>query len=269
MKFCAMALAAVASLGVAQTFGPSKTFSVSVVPAAATSVAPPVTNPAPTVDAAQSASPVTNPTPAVPAAKAATFDVFGGRVRLDLAQVPVWGSPTAPHKLISLYDYTCHHCRDMHERVAAVGRSFGDRLAVISLPMPLDAQCNSLIRRTHPKQTNACTYARIGLGVWRAKRDAIEPYDDWLFSFPTPPPLIEATNKAVALVGAEAFRRATEDPWIEAQLSESIQLYNISAREYRNGNMPQFMIGTNIFAGTMTTEQLRAGVARHVETSPR
>ena len=268
MRFCAIALAAVALLGVAQTFGPSKTFSVSVVPAAATSVAPPVAAPVatslPPAVATQPASPVTNPAPAAPVAKAATFDVFGGRVRLDLAQVPVWGSPAAPHKLISLYDYTCHHCRDMHERVAAVGRSFGDRLAVISLPMPLDAQCNSLIRRTHPKQTNACTYARIGLGVWRAKRDALEPYDDWFFSFPTPPPLSEATNKALALVGAEAFRRATEDPWIEAQLSESIQLYNISAREYRNGNMPQFMIGTNIFAGTMTTEQLRAGVARHL-----
>jgi hypothetical protein len=196
-----------------------------------------------------------------------TLEVYGGRVRLDLTQVPLWGSPSAPHQLVSLYDYTCHHCREMHERVLAVQRSFGDKLAVVSLPMPLDAECNPLIRRTSRPQTNACSYARLGLTVWRARRDAIQMFDDWLFSFPQPPPLPEVTNKIVQLVGTIAFEAANRDPWIEQQLRTDMELFGIAMRDYRNGSMPQFIIGTNLISGVLSTEELRAKVAVYVEPS--
>lgn len=235
IKSGALALAAVAALGVTQSFAPGKTYSITVVPEASK-----------------------------PAPNSPTLEVFGGRVRLNLAEVPVWGSISAPHQLISLFDYTCSHCREMHERVVAVQRSFSNQLSVISLPMPLDAQCNTLIKRTHPKQVNACTYARLGLAVARAKPGAMEPFDDWFFTPTTPPSLTETTNKAVQLVGAEALARASNDPVIEKTLRDSMRLFEISAVEYKNGNMPQFMIGTNIFTGDMTTEQLRAKVAAYV-----
>jgi uncharacterized membrane protein len=289
VKFTAFAVIAIALLGVAQTFAPGKTYSVTVVPAApttserlATNVqvsaaqpttsSPPVTNLAtvkPTLT--QSNSPVTQGTNSVlpsVVASAQTLDVFGGRIRLDLAQVPVWGAPDAPHKLISLYDYTCHHCREMHERVVAVQRSFAGKLAVVSLPMPLDSECNSLIRRTHPSQVNACIYARLGLSVWRARRSAIQEFDDWVFSFPQPPPLTEVTNKVLQLIGAVAFEAVSRDPWIEMQIRTDIDLFTVSMRDYKNDRMPQFMIGTNVFSGILTMEQLRAQVAAYVEPIP-
>ena len=184
---------------------------------------------------------------------------------LDLKQVPIWGSPDAPLKLVSLYDYTCHHCRDMHPIVQQVQRSFGNQLAIVSLPMPLDSQCNHLIRQTPRPHINACAYARLGLIVWRANRAAIEPFDDWIFTFQNPPPLTEVTNKALQLVGLVSFEAASRDPWVEQQLRSSIDMYATSAREFGKGNMPQFMIGTNIFAGIMTVEQLRAAVAKYVD----
>lgn len=267
VTFAAIALAAIAFMGVAQTFAPVKTYSVSVVPNAPTNPAPvmPDTNLAATKSAlVPSNAPIAPRVDNVPSAKP-TFDIFGGRIRLDLAQVPIWGSPDAPHKLISLYDYTCHHCREMHERVVEVQRSFGNKLAVISLPMPLDAQCNSLIRRTHPSQLNGCDYAKLGLAVWRAKRDALMAFDDWLFGFDKPPPLADVTNKVLQLIGTIAFDAARRDPWIEQQLRTDIDLYTISMREYGNGSMPQFLIGSNIFSGTLATEQLRKQVAVYVE----
>ncbi len=238
IRLSAIALCAVAIVGVAQTFAPGKTYTVTVVPPTAT----------PTNVVARN-----------------ILDVFNGRVRLDLAQLPVWGSPKAPHKLVSLFDYTCSHCREMHERVVAVQRSFGDRLAVVSLPMPLDSLCNPLITRTHPKQTNACEYARLGLSVWHARPDAIVPFDDWFFATPNPPALIDASNKAVQLVGAAALEQAARNPLIESQIKSSIELFSISMKEYGNGRMPQFMIGTNILTGTLPTEHLRAAVARYIE----
>lgn len=246
VKVSALALVAVAALGVAQTFAPGKTYSVTVMPETAT--------PAPS-------------TPSAPAAR--VLEVFGGRVKLNLMEVPVWGSPAAPQQLISLFDYTCSHCREMHERVEAVQKSFSNRLAVISLPMPLDAQCNTLIKRTHPRQLNACHYARLGLAVALAKPDAIKAYDDWFFTPATPPSLVDATNKAVQLVGAEALARASTNALIEKHLAASMRLFEISAVEYKNGNMPQFLIGTNIFTGDLTTEQLRAKVAPYVQEQAR
>ena len=119
--------------------------------------------------------------------------------------------------------------------------------------------------RTPAPHVNACQYARIGLGVWRAKPEAIETYDDWFFGFDRPPSLPEATNQAVALVGAAAFEKAVNDPWINQQIQTDISIYKISGLEYRQGSMPQFILGTNIISGTLTTAELRAKLAPSVE----
>jgi hypothetical protein len=39
-------------------------------------------------------------------------------------------------------------------------------------------------------------------------------------------------------------------------------------RDYKNDRMPQFMIGTNIFSGILTTEELRVKVAAYVDPAP-
>ena len=49
-------------------------------------------------------------------------------------------------------------------------------------------------------------------------------------------------------------------------LSTSIAIYGVAGREFRHGSMPQFMIGTNLASGVMTTEQLRKLVANYVGT---
>jgi uncharacterized membrane protein len=242
VKFAALALLAVAALGVIQVFTPAKTYSVTVVPEVAKNL--------PT-------SPV--------------LEVFGGRVKLDLAEVPVWGPRSAPNQLISLFDYTCSHCREMHDRVADVQRSFSNQLSVISLPMPLDVECNMMLRRlrptTHPKQVNGCHYARLGLAVALAKPEALPDYDHWFFTPATPPPLTEATNKAVELVGAEALNRALTNALIEKNLAAAMRLFEINVTENRNDRMPQMLIGTNVIMGILTTEQLRARVAPYL-TAP-
>jgi hypothetical protein len=190
--------------------------------------------------------------------------ILGGRFVLNLNQVPLWGSPDAPAKLVSMYDYTCHHCREMHPHVAELRRTFGDQLAIISLPMPLDAQCNPLMRQTPRPHLNACTYARLGLIVWRAKHRAIEEFDHWLFSFPNPPPLTAVTNKALELVGVMAFDAASRDPWIEEQLRTDIDIYTVNGREFKQDKMPQFIVGSNIISGPLTADQLRGFVAPHI-----
>ena len=258
VKLSSAALLALALLAVGQIVAPRKTFSVKSIDVAATNSVVTSTN---TVALA---------TPATPAPR--TLNVFGGLVRLNLDEVPVWGSPDAPHKLVSLYDYTCHHCELMHSRVVEVQRSFSNVLAVVSLPMPLDSQCNHTVRRTPPAHTNACLYAKLGLAVWRAKPEAILPYDDWFFEAfgraTVPPPMPEAFKRAADLVvDLSKFDAALNDPWVEEQLQTGIRIYEISYRRFGKGDMPQFIIGTNIVTGSPSTGELREIVARNMRAA--
>jgi len=292
MKLGLAALFAIALFAVAQIAVAPKTSKETSIPGAISVQAPALSNPVVALKTNLTAA-ATNSIPATsvlaqtnaPAPIVATTNVdaavppgwlgmFGGAVKLDLSQTPMWGSPEAPHKLVSLHDYSCHHCALMHSRVTALAHKFAPKLAVISLPMPLDGKCNPLLGgRTQPAHSNACAYARLGLAVWRAKPAAMEPYDDWFFgafnkstAVPQQPPTLDAaTQRATELVGgAEKLAEALRDPIIEKQLATGISIYATSWKQYRNGSMPQFIIGTNLISGTPDVSKFEAVVENYV-----
>lgn len=271
LKAAVIATVAVAVLGVAQVAVAPKTSTVTSVPAVTKASDPVVaTNTAsghPTA-AGAATNPLAGARPAAAAPVPPLLNLFGGRYQIDLLQVPVWGSPGAPNTAVKMFDYTCYHCRDMHPVMKAVFQEFSNQLAIVSLPMPFDSQCNYTMRMTPKAHTNACLYAKLGLLVWRAKHDAILPYDEWFFSFKNPPPLADVTNKVVELVGQMAFDAAARDAWADLQVGRDVDLYAMSAREFKNAQMPQFIIGTNLAAGTMTVEQLRAVVQKNLQPGP-
>jgi uncharacterized membrane protein/protein-disulfide isomerase len=191
------------------------------------------------------------PAPAVPR----MLGVYGGQVQLNLNEAPLIGSPTNPHVIVSLFDYTCHHCREMHPRLVDAQRALVDQLSIVSLPNPLDPGCNPTVSRHYPAHTNACDYARLGLTIWRADRAKHAEFDDWLFRPERPPPLPEARQFAAQLLGAAAFDKASQDPWIEQQLRQGVSVYEIAYRA-RQGSMPQLILGTNVAVGTFTSEHL-------------
>lgn len=189
--------------------------------------------------------------PAAPSPKAApVFAVFGGQFKLDLQSVPVHGNPAAPSKVVKLFDYTCHHCRDLYHHFQPILARFSNELAVISLPMPLDASCNYLMKRTPPAHQNACDYARLGLAVFMADPAKTHEYEEWFFRPPRPPALTATRARAEELVGKEALAKALANPELDAQLKRNIDLYATNSRAARNGRMPQliFKQGTTIGA---------------------
>lgn len=266
VKLGTIAIVLLALLAAGQMTIAPKTFSVKSI----ASITPPASNASPAVVSVTTNAaplPATN-RPAltsVPGAAAETavapavvpgseFDVYGGAVKLNLGDVPLLGAPDAPFKMVSLHDYSCKHCAEMHSLVVAVQRAFSSKLAVVSLPMPLDGKCNPLIRRTPRDHTNACAYARLGLAVWRGRHEASPIYDDWFFGqfhrSGQAPSLVEATNYAVNLLGGlPSLEQALRDPWIDRQLGADIAIFGISMTKFRNGSMPQFIIGTNLVSG--------------------
>jgi hypothetical protein len=184
------------------------------------------------------------------------FQIYEGRFAFNLNDVPLIGSPTASQAMVSLFDYTCHHCRIMHGTLHQIHNTFGNQLAIVSLPMPLDSQCNYTVRTTPAAHSNACEYARLGLAVWRANRKLHAQFDDWLFQPEHPPDFATARQYAAELVGAQNLNAAYADEWINRQLQSSINLYATNFIHVRQGSMPQLIIGTNLLTGTVATDEI-------------
>jgi hypothetical protein len=191
------------------------------------------------------------------------FQVFDGQFQFDLSQVPLIGRPDARHTLVSLFDYTCHHCRDLHGPLLEAQQRFSNDLAIVSLPMPLDGKCNPLIKRTQSPHTNACALATLGLTVWKADRAVWPKFEEWMFKPAQPPLPDQAQAYAEQLAGRAALERAATNEWVKHQLRQNIGLYEASYRKFRKGMMPQMIIGTNIVSGPVTRDQLYELLATH------
>jgi hypothetical protein len=179
------------------------------------------------------------------------FSIHGGKFQLNLREVPLIGSPDAPHVMVSLFDYTCHHCRLMHGHLKQAYQSFSNQLTIVSLPMPLDSDCNPLVKLTPTPHVNACQYARIGLAVWRAKREVSEEFDDWLFAPARPLSVDEVRRHAEKLVGKERFESALRDEWIGRQIQQDVDIFRANQQVTHKGAMPQLIVGGAISVGEM------------------
>lgn len=181
--------------------------------------------------------------------------LHGGAFLIPLDEVPMIGSPDAPHLIVSLFDYTCHHCRQLHPLLKQAQQRFGDQLGIISLPMPLATNCNPAITRFFRPHALACDYAQLGLAVWRAKRDAFPQFDDWLFTPEQPVPPAEARQYAAQLVGTEKLEAALADEWITRQIHMDGSLYHTNYLRMRDATMPELMIGSVISFGPLNSVQ--------------
>lgn len=231
----------------------------STIPASATNAAPAAptaTAPPPSPVAQTPSNPSASPAPTLPPnAPAQTspstriHSIHNGQFSLRVDEVPLIGSATAPHLIVSLFDYTCHYCRDLHNLLLQLQQQFKDQLAIINLPMPLDASCNPVIRQTAASHVNACEYARLGLAVWRANREKSHDFDAFVFAPSSPPALSETQQYAEQLVGRDKLTEALADPWIIKQLQTSVSIFQVNSQIARAGRMPQLIIGHSVVTG--------------------
>jgi uncharacterized membrane protein/protein-disulfide isomerase len=184
------------------------------------------------------------------------FEIYEGRFKFNMNEVPLIGSPSAPRAIVSLFDYTCHHCRDAHGLLKQAHQRFSNQLAIVSLPMPFDSTCNYTITKTQPAHVNACEYARLGLAVWQANRQAHHQFDDWLFEPEHPPDLAIARQRAMELVGAEQLQAALTNKLVNEHLQLSMSLFATNYYYARQGSIPQLIVGTNLIAGPISADAL-------------
>jgi len=170
-------------------------------------------------------------------------------VNFDLRQVPVLGNPSNQRYIVSLFDYTCPDCYEMHALLMGAMKKFEGAFSIVALPMPLDSTCNPQIKVTKPKHLHACDYARLGLCVRRCGEDFFQQYDSWFFSQGGVPSLEAATDYAEKLVGKDALVKARTEPWADQMIQTSIGIYENNGRFTRTYRLPQIIIGDNVNMG--------------------
>jgi uncharacterized membrane protein len=181
------------------------------------------------------------------------LSLYSNAFLLKLDQVPLMGSPDASNMIISVFDYTCPHCRALHPILLETQRLFSNRLGIVSLPMPISTNCNPFLQAQVYSVSNACEYARLGLAVWRAKPSAHRQFDDWMFSGERPPPLDQAKTYAAQLVGEASLQAALRDPWVEGQLFTDCRLHATNWDVGGSPVLPQLVIGDAISSGPLNS----------------
>jgi len=193
------------------------------------------------------------------------LSLYNGQFLLQLEDLPVIGEPGASNVIVYLYDYTCRHCRSVHNILVAAQRQFTNRLGVVALPMPMSTNCNPLIPSHFDSNLNACEYANLGLALWRSNREAHRQFDEWFFAQNKPAAIEDARAYALKLVGADDLDRALADPWVKQQILMACQLHFANWEATGRPAMPQLVLGKAVSIGPLNSvEHLLALLQRYL-----
>ena len=171
-----------------------------------------------------------------------SLGLLDGRLHIRPHELPLLGSPDAPHIIVHVFDYTCRNCRVMHGHLREVLERYDGQLAIAAMPVPLEAECNKHVSQTGRLHLNACFLAVTALRVWRADRSSFASFNAWLFAtdWPVDPDLVEA--KAEELVGESQYAKTKSDPWIRRFVTQNVLIHGPKP-------VPAVMAGTRAIYG--------------------
>ncbi len=179
------------------------------------------------------------------------LSLYSNSFLLKLDELPMIGSRDASNIVVSLFDYTCPHCRALEPILRETQQEFGTRLGIVCLPMPLSTSCNPFLGTKGHVIPGSCEYARLGLAVWHAAPEAHEKFSEWAFAPEIPPPVEEARKYAAQLIGEEKLAAALTNRWVEEQIITDCRLHFTNWVAGDNPGMPQLILGDSISAGPL------------------
>lgn len=167
-----------------------------------------------------------------------------GRLKIDVREHCVLGSSEANQVVIELVDYTCPDCRRLHQHLKAARQHFGDRLAIVVFPTPLETSCNHHIRSTHKKHVGACKFANLALSVFSVAPDKFATFHDWLMEPTEPPSFDQALRRARMLVeSGDGLGEAS------GKLQHYIKFFNVVNVQ----RLPAVIVGDKVMVGVPAT----------------
>ena len=193
---------------------------------------------------------------AKPAAPAAPTErrlvaINGGTVKLDVTQWPLSGSPSAKYIFVEMFDYSCPHCRHTHAAIKGASTSLSGDMAVIVLPVPLNANCNNTIQVTNPNFNESCQIANLAVAIWRIDPAKFTQFHNWMFEGETAPAYAAAKAYADTLVDAQKLDTEIASGVPAQYIAKTVELYKRAG----SGNVPKLIFPTTSVVGEFTSAQ--------------
>ncbi|NQV24161.1 MAG: thioredoxin domain-containing protein [Rhodopirellula sp.] len=185
-----------------------------------------------------------------PPAKKSRQVSLAGKALLNVADWPLAGSQDAKYIFVEMFDYTCPHCRSTHQTaLKELKRHYGKDVAIVALPVPLNASCNKAVQTTSAAHIDACELAELAVAVWLADRDKFTGFHDWLFDGPGTRTVAEARQKAIELVGAEKLQKMKSTPTCKQYIQRHVDLYHLVGA----GSVPKLLFNDTALVGTVSS----------------
>lgn len=185
-----------------------------------------------------------DPEPVVPERKLIT--VAGNRITLDVKQWPLLGHADAQYVFVEMFDYTCPHCRNTHHAIKGAFENYGDKLAILALPVPLERACNDAA--SGGGHAGSCDLAKISIAVWRVSPEKFHEFHDWMFE--TTRSATSARAQAEKLVGAEKFRKEYGSKIPSEYVKRHVDLY----KKVGQGSVPKLLFPKSTINGEINSK---------------
>jgi uncharacterized membrane protein/protein-disulfide isomerase len=215
-------------------------------------------------DRATSANESAKTTTALPAdtqpARKRLVKFLGGKITLDTYKNPIIGSPDAPHIVIEMVSYDCAHCRKMHATMERALERYGDQVAILLMPIPLDRECNKLVTDPAASHRGACTTAKLALSIAKLDAPSFARFHDFLMSSKDdkPPGMDRVIPKANGLVDRDRLRELRSGKEVAKQLESYIELYGKlqnSKTASRSFGLPVQILGDHYITGSVEKQE--------------
>ena len=171
-------------------------------------------------------------------------------IKLETNGWPLIGKQDAELVFVELFDYTCEHCQRTHKAIEGARQKFGDRLAIIVLPVPLDPKCNPNVKTSDPKHADACDLAKLAVALWYVDRDKFPEFHHYLFE--KKPNYAAALIKAKEIVDNEKLAATMKGTIPSEYIAKHIALY-IKAG---SGNIPKLMFPKTSSVGAIESTEV-------------
>ena len=179
--------------------------------------------------------------------------ISGGSIKLDVAQWPISGLKDAKYIFVEMFDYSCPHCRNTHRAIKVAAEKLGGDMAVMALPIPLNANCNNGIRVTDPKFVESCEIAKLAIAVWRTAPGRFAEFHNWMFSEAVAPSYAQARGFAETLVDSQKLNAELASKVPGQYITQTVELY----KRVGSGNVPKLLFpGTSIVGEFTSGESL-------------
>jgi uncharacterized membrane protein/protein-disulfide isomerase len=171
-------------------------------------------------------------------------------IKLETGFWPLLGKPDAELVFVELFDYTCEHCQRTHKAIEGARQKLGDRLAIITLPVPLDAACNPSIKTTDANHLESCLMAKLAIAVWSIDHDKFAEFHNHLFE--KKPNYAAALIKAKELVDGEKLTATLASKLPGEYVAKHIALYQRAG----SGTIPKLMFPKTTSVGAIDSADL-------------